>query len=306
MRNLSVIILSHNTREITKQCLFKLLNSLKLSPELKTEIIVVDNASTDGSTKMIENIKYQISNNKQKRKKTNIEIKIIKNDQNVGFAKANNEALAVSEGKYILFLNSDVLILDVNFEDLIYYMDKNREVGVLTVRVWLPNGKIDMASHRGFPTVWSSFTYFTKLEAVFKKVPKLSRFFGGYHLTHLDLNTIHEIDSPSGAFYFTRKSILDKVRGFDTKFFMYGEDLDLSYRIKKIGYKIMYYPLFTVTHLKYQSGLQKGIKKTQHKTRNYFYEAMKIFYDKHFSYKNGKFLNNLIHFFISVKEKISQ
>lgn len=295
MKDLSVIIVSYNTKEITKKSINILIRSLQLSPKIRTEVIVVDNNSDDGSAEMLKQIKSP-----------NIESRIILNGENLGFAKANNEALAVAEGKYVLFLNSDVLIQDVNFEDLIYYMEKNPEVGVLTVRVRLPNGKVDMASHRGFPTVWSSFAYFTKLEAIFKKVPKLSKFLGGYHLTHLDLNTIHEIDSPSGAFYFTRKSVLNKAHGFDTKFFMYGEDLDLSFRIKKLGYKIVYYPLFTVIHLKYQSGFKKGIKKTKSKTKHHFYQAMKIFYDKHFSHKNGKFLNNLVHFFISIKEKVSK
>lgn len=297
MKDLSVVIVSYNTKNITQKCINTLTLSLRYSPNLAVEIIVVDNGSSDGSVGMLKKLKTDLRSGAGEKFKT------IFNNENLGFAKANNEALAVVEGKYILFLNSDVLIHDVNFEDLIYYMNKNPEVGALTVRVRLPDGQIDMASHRGFPTVWSSFTYFTKLETLFKKVPKLSKIFGGYHLTHLDLNTIHEIDSPSGAFYFTRKSVLDKVHGFDTKFFMYGEDLDLSYRIKKLGYKIMYYPLFTVTHLKYRSGLKKGVKKTEDKAKNYFYEAMKVFYDKHFSHKNGKLMNKIIHFFIKIKQK---
>jgi GT2 family glycosyltransferase len=298
MTHLSIIIVSYNTKNITNKCLNTLLRFLQYSPNFKAEIIIVDNGSTDTSVEILKKFKEKNLGLK------NIKIHLIFNRENLGFAKANNEGLAVAEGKYILFLNSDVIIEDINFEDLIYYMNKNPEVGVLTVRVRLPNGKIDMASHRGFPTLWSSFTYFSGLETIFKKIPKLSKIFGGYHLTHLDLNTIHEIDSPSGAFYLTRKAILDKIGGFDTKFFMYGEDLDLSFRIKKMGYKIIYYPLFTVTHFKYQSGLKKKTKHT--KTKNYFYEAMKIFYDKHFAQKNGKIVNKLTHFFIDLKKKISQ
>lgn len=293
MKHLSVIILSHNTKKITKNCLNTLIKSLNNTPSLKSEIIIVDNGSTDSSVTMLKKFKTK-----------GIKLKKIFNSENVGFAKGNNEGLALAEGKYILFLNSDVLINDVNFEDLIYYLNKNPEVGVLTVRVILPDGKIDMASHRGFPTLWSSLAYFTKLEALFKRVPKLSKIFGGYHLTHFDLNTVHEIDSPSGAFYLTRKLILDKIGGFDTKFFIYGEDLDLSYRIKKLGYKIIYYPLFTVTHLKYQSGLKSQTKRK--KIKKHFYQAMKIFYDKHFAVKNGRITNKLVHFFIDLKEKISR
>ena len=295
MKDLSIIIVSYNTQEITKKCLENLIKSLTLTPKIKPEIIVVDNGSTDGSRVLLEKLKNKYSY-----------LKTIFNSKNVGFAKANNEGLSIAEGKYILFLNSDVLIENVDFEDLIYYMNKNPQVGVLTVKVKLPNGKIDMASHRGFPTLWSAFTYFSRLESLFKNFPKLSKFFGGYHLTHLNLNTIHEIDSPSGAFYFTRKSILEKIGGFDTQFFLYGEDLDLSYRIKKLGYKIMYYPLFTVIHFKYQSGFKKKNKKLQEKTKNYFYQAMKIFYDKHFSNKNGKIINKLTHFFIELKQKLTR
>ena len=171
--------------------------------------------------------------------------------------------------------------------------------------VRLENGRLDWASHRGFPTVWNAFTYYSGLEKIFSPWPLLSKFFGGYHLTHLDLNTIHEIDSPNAAFYLTRMSILDEIGGFDTSFFMYGEDLDLSYRIKKLGYKIIYYPLFQVTHLKYQSGLKRGVKKTEVETKGHFYEAMKIFYDKYFAPQGGSLKNKLVHFFIDMKKKAS-
>lgn len=297
MKDISIIIVSYNTRDLTKKCLFKLSKSLQIDSDVKAEIVVIDNGSIDGSAEMLAKIKDDLEKIK------NMSYNFIANQNNLGFARANNVALAASSGKYILFLNSDVLIQILNFSDLIYYMDKNPEVGALTVKVILPDGNIDMASHRGFPSVWRTFTYFAKLEKLFGKIPKLSKVFGGYHLSHLDLNSIHEIDSPSGAFYFTRKEILEKTGGFDTRFFMYGEDLDLSHRIKKLGYKIVYYPLFIVLHLKYKSGLKRGKKKTEETTKEYFYDAMQIFYEKHFSGKNGKLLNKLISFFINLKKK---
>jgi GT2 family glycosyltransferase len=214
--------------------------------------------------------------------------------------------LAAASGRYILFLNSDIIVENVNFSDLVYYMDKNKNVGILTISVVLENGQLDMASHRGFPTVWNSFTYFTRLEKIFSKIPKLSKYFGGYHMTHLSLNSIHEIDSPSGAFYFTRKDIMDKVGGFDTRFFMYGEDLDLSFRIRKLGFIAVYYPLFKVIHLKYKSGLKRGLQKTESKTKSHFYDAMKIFYDKHFAQNSNPLKNRFVHFFIDVKSKFSK
>lgn len=297
MTDLSIILISYNTKIMTKKCIDSLLISLKNSPRVKFEIIVVDNASTDRSIDMIK--KYQ-------KRLNNKVIKTIFNSTNLGFAKANNKAISITSGKYILFLNTDVIIKDLAFDDLLYYLNKNPEIGALTVKVILPNGKIDWACHRGFPTIWSSFTYFSKLEKLFKNIPRLSKIFGQYHLTHLDLNTIHEIDSPSGAFFLTRKDIIDKIGGFDTKFFMYGEDLDLSFRIKKLGYKIMYYPIFSVVHFKYLSGFKKRKKTIKYKTKNHFYQAMKIFYDKHFAKKNGKIINKLIHFFIDLKQKLSR
>lgn len=294
MKHLSIILLSYNTRDMTKDCLAHLASALE-NQQSKIEIIVIDNASRDKSVEMIRDFK-------KAHKK--LDLTLITNTKNVGFGAGNNEGLAVTRSKYILFLNSDIMVRDLEFDDLIYYMNKNPEVGVLTVRVLLPDGSVDPGSHRGFPTIWRSFTYFTGLEKLFSRFPKLTKFFGGYHLTHLDMETIHEIDSPNGAFYLTRKSILDAIGGFDTSFFMYGEDLDLSYRIKRAGYKIVYYPLFSVLHLKYKSGLKRGTKSTESATKQHFYEAMKIFYDKHFGTNNHRIKNNLVHFFIDLKKKL--
>ena len=106
-------------------------------------------------------------------------------------------------------------------------MEQDSSIGVMTVKVVLPDGSLDPASHRGFPTIWRSFSYYSGLEKVFGKLPFLNRAFGGYHLTYENLKKRHEIDSPTGAFYLTRKETFDKVNGFDESFFMYGEDLDL-------------------------------------------------------------------------------
>lgn len=297
MIDLSIIIVSYNTKETTKQCLDKLQEALSAAG-IKAEIIIADNSSTDGSVEMLKEVESQSAS-------WRIKFKIILNKENLGFSKANNKALKIAEGKYILFLNSDVLIQNLNFEDLLYYLNKNSDVGALTVKVVLPSGKLDLASHRGFPTIWRSFAYFTKLGKLFSKIPLLSKYFCGYHLLNFDLNSIHEVEAISGAFYLTRKKILDNTGGFDEQFFMYGEDLDLSYQIKKMGYRIIYYPLFNVVHLKYQSGLKKGNKKTKTKTKIYFYDAMKLFYKKHFAAKNPEIANRLIYFFISLKKIIS-
>lgn len=295
MIDLSILIVSYNTKQTTIECIKKLIQALQHNTHISTEIIIIDNNSTDGSIEQIKSEKSQIKNQ-------NIHLKLIANEENVGFGRANNEGLAVSEGKYILFLNSDVFVQDTHFEDLLYYMNKNPQVGALTVRITTPNGALDIASHRGYPSLWRSFTYFSKLEQIFAKIPYLSQIFGGYHLRHLNLNSIHEVEAISGAFFLTRKHILDQTGGFDTRFFMYGEDIDLCYQITQMKYKIIYYPLFSVLHLKYQSGLNKKDVKVKSKTKDFFYDSMRLFYDKHMAQKNGALLNHLVYLFIHLKK----
>lgn len=292
MKDLSIIVVSYNTADLTVACLDSVFSSLKTHP-IQAEVIVVDNGSVDGSVKELENYGLRIT-----------DFILIKNKSNLGFGKANNAGLKKAEGKYILFLNSDTLVQDVNFKELISVMDKDEKIGVLTVKVNLEDGKIDPASHRGFPTIWRSFTYFSKLEHLTRNVPMLNRLFGGYHLSHLSHQTIHEIDSPSGAFFLTRKSILDEVGGFDEKFFMYGEDLDLSMRIKELGYRILFYPKQSILHLKGKSGIKHEDVRVKGQTSKHFYEAMKTFYDKHYAGKHPELVTRLVHSLINFQFKI--
>lgn len=291
-QDLSVIIVSYNTKELTLQCLAKLQTSLTKG-SLKAEIIVVDNNSQDGSPAEFEKYASLHPN-----------VKVILNTINAGFGKANNQGLAVSEGRYVLYLNSDVFVPEELFLDkLIEQMDSATLVGALTVRVELSNGAIDPASHRGFPTVWRSFCYYAGLEKLTISIPGLNKLFGGYHLTHLPLTKKHEIDTPTGAFFLARKDILDTLKGFDEDFFMYGEDIDLAFRIKRLGYSIVYDPTYTVLHLKNQSGIKKKNNSTvQKKTRNYFYESMAIFYKKHYENSYPRWISALVYAAINRKQ----
>lgn len=289
MSDLSIIIVSYNTANLTVACLDSVSASLKKNP-IQAEIIVVDNASTDKSVELIKNLELKAKN-----------LKLIENRANVGFGKANNLGLKKAEGKYILFLNSDTLVEGINLQELISVMNQDEKIGVLTVRVNLENGCLDPASHRGYPTIWRSFTYFSKLEHLTRHIPILNRVFGGYHLTHLSHRTTHEIESPSGAFFLTRKSILDELGGFDENFFMYGEDLDLSMRIKRLGYKILFYPEQSITHLKGKSGIKHKDNKVKGETNKHFYESMKIFYDKYYMNKYPKLVTRIVHWAIGLK-----
>lgn len=295
MYDLTVIILSYNTRDITKRSLSAVIKSLSAS-QLSTEIIVIDNASTDGSQNALSEFKSTHRDNK-------IDLHIVCNQENVGFPKGNNQGARLAKGRYILLLNSDALIEKIDFDSVISYMDKHDDIAALTVRVNLQNGSIDPASHRGFPTIWNSICYFTKLEKVTAKLPVLNKLFGGYHLTYLNLDAIHEIDTPSGAFYLCRREIYENLGGFDEDYFMYGEDIDLSYRIKQTGKKIIYYPHGTVVHLKYSSGLKS--KEAQKKTKDHFYQAMKIFYKKHYASVHPPIVNTLIYWLIDVRKTLT-
>ncbi|KKQ38336.1 MAG: Glycosyl transferase family 2 [Candidatus Roizmanbacteria bacterium GW2011_GWA2_37_7] len=294
MIKLSVVILSYNTKDITKDCLEKLYKSLS-NASFQSEIIIIDNASVDGSQEMISQSKKIFA-------KRNVTFKTIFNQQNEGYPKGNNRGFHNATGEYILFLNSDVMIDTFHWDKVLKYLDEQTNIGALTVRVELPTKRIDPASHRGFPTIWNSFCYYAYLEAMTKHIHFLRRYFGGYHLTNLNLNTVHEIDSPSGAFYLTRKKILNGLGGFDETFFMYGEDLDLSYRMKENGYKIVYYPHENVTHFKYQSGLKNTV--AQKKTKQYFYDSMRIFYRKHYEGENPWLIDQVVYFFIGLKSQL--
>ncbi|MBI4004668.1 glycosyltransferase family 2 protein [Candidatus Roizmanbacteria bacterium] len=296
MIDLSIIILSYNTSEITRKCIESLLQNLT-DASLQTELIVIDNHSSDNSPYVIEEFR--------KTKWKNVVYRSMLLQNNLGYTRANNKGIEGSHGRYTLFLNSDVLINTVDFNELVTFMDTSPKIGGLTVRVNLEDGGIDPASHRGLPTPWRSFCYFSGLERLFGHFPYGNRLFGGYHLLYHNLRVAHEIDAPSGAFFMVRKNILDILKGFDERFFMYGEDIDLAYRMRQLGYTIYYYPKFTVTHLKYQSGLGNKNQKLRKKIRIHFYESMKIFYQKHYEARYPWLINQLVYLFITLKQRIS-
>ncbi len=272
---LSVVIVSYNTKELLLQLLNSLTAELKNLPG-KSEVIIVDNASQDDTVVEVTK-KYP-------------DIKIIVNDTNYGFSHANNIAITQSKGKYILLLNSDIRVQENSLKETLSYLEENPGMGVITSKVVLPIGSIDPACHRGFPTPWASFCYLIGLEKLFPKI----KLFSGYHMWYLDINKIHEIDSPSGAFYMIKREVVKDVGKLDEDYFMYGEDLDWSYRIKKKGWKIIFFPEVSVIHYKNQSGFQAEDKNIRKKTRSAFYDAMIIFYKKHYQKKYGALLYYLI------------
>jgi len=290
---LSIIIINFNTYYYLKRSLDSIYSTV--SKSIPFEIIVVDNASSDNSISRI--------------KKDYPHVKLLVNKKNLGFAKANNQAIKITRGDFILFLNPDTVVYDNTIYTVLEFLKRHENVGIATCKVELPGGKIDDACHRGFPTPWNALCQFTGLASLFPK----SSFFNGYHLGYQKLNEIHEIDSCSGAFMMVKKNIGQKIRWFDEDYFWYGEDLDFCYRLKKSGWKIFYIPQVKILHYK---GIASGIKehskkissadkKTQILATKARFEVMEIFYKKHYVGKYPSWLTALVLLGIKIKKKFN-
>ncbi|MEL6253421.1 MAG: glycosyltransferase [Bacteroidota bacterium] len=257
MFNLSVIIVNYNVKHFLEQCLHSV---LKASSKLSVEIFVVDNNSVDGSQQMLK-------------EKFDDQITLIENTDNPGFSKANNQAIKRAKGEYVLLLNPDTIVEEETFLKCKDFMDQHPEGGALGVKMIDGQGKFLPESKRALPTPWVSFYKIFGLSSLFPRHKKFAK----YHLGYLDKDENHEIEILSGAFMWMRKSALDKIGYLDESFFMYGEDIDLSYRFILEGFKNYYLSDTQIVHYKGES-TKKG-------SLNYvrvFYQAMIIFAKKHF------------------------
>ncbi len=276
---LSVIIVNYNVQHFLEQCLHSVLNA---GTKVSTEIFVVDNNSVDGSVAMVKE-KFP-------------SVHLIENKKNTGFSHANNQAIKISRGEYVLLLNPDTVVEEDTFEKIISFMDAHPEAGGLGVKMLDGKGKFLPESKRGLPTPTVAFFKIFGIAALFPK----SKLFGKYHLGYLDKDQTHEVDILSGAFMLMRKSVLDKVGLLDETFFMYGEDIDLSYRIILGGYKNYYFPETRIIHYKGESTKKSSV--------NYvfvFYKAMVIFAQKHFSQHNAKLFSFLINLAIYLRASVA-
>lgn len=254
---LSIIIVNYNVRYFLEQCLQSVRKAVR---GLEAEVYVVDNTSSDGSVEMV---REQFP-----------EVHLIVNTENVGFSKANNQAIRKSTGDYVLLLNPDTVVEEDTFRKVCTFMDAHPDAGGLGVYMIDGKGNFLPESKRGLPTPAVAFYKIFGLSALFPQ----SKTFGRYHLGYLDKNQTHEVDVLSGAFMLMRKATLDKVGLLDEDYFMYGEDIDLSYRIQKGGYKNYYYPDTRIIHYKGESTKKSSV--------NYvfvFYRAMVIFAKKHYA-----------------------
>ena len=291
---ITIIILSFNTQELTVRAVHSCLEGRYKD----IRVVVVDNNSSDDTVSALKTIEKKDSR-----------LEVIARTVNDGFSKGNNIALSKVTSEFCMLLNSDAHIDEgSDLEELVSYMKEHSDVGMVTPHVVLGNGKTDPASHRGFPTPWNAFTYFTGLEKLMRK----SQLFGGYHQTWKDLSTIHEVGACTGAAMFVRTNAMKEVGLLDEQFFMYGEDLDWCYRFEEKGWKVIFHPSVIVHHDKHTSGIKKTkhvgkneqSKQIQQRSRDAFYDAMKLFYKKHYAHVYPSFLQSLTFFGISVVRKI--
>lgn len=271
---LSVIIVNYNVKYFLEQCLNSILASHIL---FEYEIFIVDNNSTDGSLEYLEP------------RFTQTHIHFIRNNDNPGFAKACNQAIRQATGEYILLLNPDTVLGENVLSDVCCFLNNTSDAGAAGVKTIDGNGRFLPESKRGFPTPWASFCKLSGLESIFPK----SRIFGKYSLRYLDENQIHQVPVLVGSFMMIRKTVLDKIGLLDESFFMYGEDIDLSYRIMQAGYKNYYLPQ-KVIHYKGESTDKNDLRYIRA-----FYDAMQVFFEKHYPH-----YNKVVSLFISSGIKI--
>ena len=272
--DLSIIIVNFNVKYFLEQALYSILKS---GHNLKIEIIVIDNNSTDGSRKYLTP-KFPT-------------VKFIWNNHNPGFATSCNMGLDIASGECILFLNPDTIIPEECFNKCLKFIKSKPKCGALGVKMIDGSGSFLKESKRGFPGASASFFRLSGLTFLFPK----SKIISAYYAGHLSRDAVNEIDIVAGAFFMVKRSILNKTGGFDSRFFMYGEDIDLSYRIKLAGFKNYYFPEISIIHFKGES------TKKSKTYNNIFYGAMHLFVNKHF-----KGINNLpMHIAISAGKLLS-
>lgn len=275
--DVSAVIVHFETPELISRCL----QALRSSNGVTIEAIVVDNASRSFDPVAVA--------------KSLPGAQIIRNRQNLGFAVASNQGLRIATGRYLLLLNADTIVEPHTLAKMTAYMDARPDVGCATARLLMEDGRLDLACRRSFPTPASALYRLSLLSRLFPR----SRRFGRYNLTYLDERVEAEIDSPCGAFMMVRAEARDRVGLLDESYFMYGEDLDWAFRIKEAGWRVMYNPEATAVHLKRASSSQ-----VKPRAVRAFYDAMRIFYRRHYERDYPRWLSWLIYRAIDARELI--
>lgn len=281
--DLSIIILNYNVKDRLLKCLDSIFQNKQKS---NWQIIVVDNASSDGSVGAVKERYLVVRKDSGQARMTESRIQLgveplkvielVENKENLGFAAGNNIGVKKAKAPVMLFLNPDTVVVDQAIQKSYQYLMSNPDIGALTCRVELPGGNLDYSCHRGFPTPWNAFCYFAGLSKLF---PKLS-VFAGYTATYLDTETSHQIDCLTGAFMMVRKIAGEQAGWWDEDYFWNGEDIEFCYSLKQKGWQIWFYPEVKIIHYKGSSARGEKSKTIRHGA-----SSMRIFYMKHF-YKN--------------------
>ena len=258
---LSVIIVNYNVKHYVYQCLMSL---RKAADGLDWEVIVVDNNSSDGS---VEYLRVCFPDG------TFPQLHIIANTDNPGFGKANNQAIGMAKGDYVLLANPDTFVSEETLRRCLDFMEQHPDAGCLGVKMLNSNGTFAPESRRGVPTPWASFCKITRLSKLFPH----SKTFGYYYMQHLPINEPAQVEIISGAFMMLKREVVEKVGTFDEDYFMYCEDTDLSYRMLKAGYHNYYLP----TQILHYMG--ESTRRNTYSYVNNFYKAIFIFFKKHFN-----------------------
>lgn len=275
---LSIIMINYNGKALTKQAIDSIFVSV---PQVTYEVIVVENGGDE-----TQKLEYE-----------NERVAILRGVSNHGFGNACNIGAASAKGTFLLFLNNDTIMHASTLDKCITYMEENPLVGAVGVRTLLADGTLDHACKRGFPTPAASLYYFAGLD---RKYPQ-NRKYGVYRQTFVPEDAVSEVDSVSGSFLMMPKELFCKTGGFDEQFFMYGEDIDLCYRVKELNRKVVYYGAAGMTHLKGQSGLHTESEVVL----KHFYDAMKIFYKKHYRKKYNFAVSAVVLAAIDAKHMLS-
>lgn len=264
MLDLSISIVNWNTKDLLRGCLKSIYEN---THKIDFEIFVVDNASSDGSAEMVEEEFPQV--------------KLIKNNKNLGFAKANNKALKETTGKYILLLNPDTVILGGALDIMVEFMEEHKDIGALGPKLINRDGTLQ-PSCRSFPTLATAFFENTFLDRLFPR----NRIIGRYKMGYWDHDNIREVDQPIGACLMVKQEAINQIGLLDEQFYMYYEEVDLCYRMKKIGWRIYFLPQAQVIHYGGQSSAVANLQILVERQR-----SMYNFYRKH--YQKNLLLNLL-------------
>lgn len=279
MPELTIVILTYNVAELLLDCIA----SIYKSKPTKTnwQIIVVDNASSDDTLYLV--------------RKNFPQVEVIRSNKNLGFSAGNNMAIPKIKADYVLFLNPDTIIKGKAISETLNFLKSIPKAAAATCKVLLPDGQLDYSCHRGFPTPWNSFCYFTGLSRLFPS----TKIFSGYTSTYMNLNRTHKVDCISGTFFLVKREAAEQVGWWDTDYFWNGEDIEFCFNLRKLGWDIYFYSKAHIIHYKGSSsglkktGRSKVSKSTRIKAAKSGIMAMRIFYSKHFM-KDALWISRII------------